>query len=60
MEKMLVLSNFFFCHYVFKRPSAAEASESAYVRERVKTREYSSLDTHDDGDSITTNASVSG
>ena len=25
-EKLLVLSNFFFCHYVFKKPSAAEAS----------------------------------
>ena len=29
------MSNFFFCHYVFKRPSAAEASESVYMRERV-------------------------
>ena len=35
-EKLLVLSNFFFCHYVFKKPSAAEASESVYMRERVK------------------------
>ena len=35
-EKLLVLSNFFFCHYVFKMPSAAEASESVYMRERVK------------------------
>ena len=35
-EKLLVLSNLFFCHYVFKKPSAAEASESVYVRERVK------------------------
>ena len=34
-EKLLVLSNFFFCHYVFKKPSAAEASESGYMRERV-------------------------
>ena len=33
---MLVLSNFFFCHYVSKKPSAAEASESVYMRERVK------------------------
>ena len=31
-----VLCNFFFCHYVFKKPSAAEASESVYMRERVK------------------------
>ena len=35
-EKLLVLSNFFFCHYVFKKLSAAEASESVYMRERVK------------------------
>ena len=28
--------NFFFCYYVFKKPSAAEASESGYMRERVK------------------------
>ena len=27
--------NFFFRHYVFKKPSAAEASESLYIRERV-------------------------
>ena len=24
-----------FCHYVFKKPSAAEASESVYMREKV-------------------------
>ena len=35
-EKLLVLSNFFLCHYVFKKPSAAEASESVYMWERVK------------------------
>ena len=35
-EKLLVLSNFFFCHYVFKKLSTAEASESIYMRERVK------------------------
>ena len=29
------MSNFFFCHYVFKKPSAAEASESVYMRDRV-------------------------
>ena len=34
-EKLLVLSIFLFCHYVFKKPSAAEASESVYMRERV-------------------------
>ena len=34
---MHVLSNFFFCHYVFKKPSAAEASESVYMREKVKS-----------------------
>ena len=32
-EKLLVFSNFFFCRYVFKKPSAAEASESVYMRE---------------------------
>ena len=32
--------NFFFCHYVFKKPSAAEASESVYMRERVKGNLY--------------------
>ena len=31
------MCNFFFCHYVFKKPSAAEASESVYMRERVKS-----------------------
>ena len=35
-EKLLVLSNFYFCHYVFKKQSAAEASESDYMRERDK------------------------
>ena len=30
------MSNFFFCDYLFKNPSAAEASESVYMRERVK------------------------
>ena len=34
-EKLLVLSNFFFCHYVFKKSSAAEVSKSVYMRERV-------------------------
>ena len=36
-EKLLVLSNFFFCHYVFKKPSAAEASENVYMREMVSS-----------------------
>ena len=36
-EKLLVLSNFFFCHYVFKKPSAAEALESVYMRDRVNS-----------------------
>ena len=31
----VVLSHFFFCYYVFKNLSAAEASENAYM-ERVK------------------------
>ena len=34
---MIVLSIFFFCHYVFKKPSAAEASKSIFMRERVKS-----------------------
>ena len=34
-EKLLVLSNFFFCHYVFIKLSAAEASECVYMRKRV-------------------------
>ena len=34
--KFIVLSNYFFCHYVFKKQSAAEASESVYMRDRVK------------------------
>ena len=38
---MLVLSNFFFCHYVFKKPSAADASESVYMRERVNSNTIS-------------------
>ena len=35
-EKLHILCNFFFCHYVFKKPSAAKASESIYMREKVK------------------------
>ena len=31
-----LLRNFFFCHYVLEKSSAAEASESVYMRERVK------------------------
>ena len=42
-EKLLVLSNFFYCHYVFKKPSAAEASESVYMRESVKAISPKSL-----------------
>ena len=34
---MLVLSNFFFCHNVFKKLSAAEASESIFMRQRVNS-----------------------
>ena len=29
---------FLFCHYVFKKTSAAEASESVYMRERFNKR----------------------
>ena len=35
-EKLLILSNFFFCCHVFKKLSAAEASESVYMRWRDK------------------------
>ena len=35
------MCNFFFCHYVFKKLSAAEASESIYMRERVNGTEGS-------------------
>ena len=31
-EKLLILSNFFFCHYVFKNLSAAVASERVKVK----------------------------
>ena len=41
-EKLLVLSNFFFCQHDFKKLSAPEASESVYMRERVRTIEYNS------------------
>ena len=43
-EKLLALSNFFFGQYVFKKPSAAEASESVYMRERVKGAELQKID----------------
>ena len=45
-EKLLVFSNFFFCHYVFKKLSATEASESIYMRERVKCEEVSRKGKH--------------
>ena len=35
-NNLLVLGNFFFCYQVFKKTSAAEASESVCMRERVK------------------------
>ena len=34
-EKWLVLSNLFVCHYTLKKLSAAEASESVYMRDRI-------------------------
>ena len=30
----------FFCYNVFKKPSAAEASESVYMRERVNYSDF--------------------
>ena len=41
-EILLVLSYFFFCHYVFKKPTAAEALESVYMRGRVKDKKLKS------------------
>ena len=35
-EKLLVLSNFFFCHNVFKKSYPEEASESVYMWEWAK------------------------
>ena len=35
IESKVVLSNFIFCHYVSKKLSAADASESVYMRRRV-------------------------
>ena len=34
-EEIARSEQFFFCLYVFKKPCAAEASESVYMRERV-------------------------
>ena len=34
-EKLLALSKFFYCHYVFKKPSAAEALKRVYIKARV-------------------------
>ena len=45
LRQLHVLCNFFFCHYVFKKPSAAEASESVYMRERVN--KYQSMSPRD-------------
>ena len=36
MRNFMFCANFFFCYYDFKKLSAAEASESVYMRERVK------------------------
>ena len=36
-EEIARFGQFLFCHYVFKKPSATEASESIYMRERVNT-----------------------
>ena len=46
-EKLLIMSNFFFYHYVFKKPSAAEASESVYMRERVNDNDPIIADDND-------------
>ena len=45
MEKLLVFSNFSFCHNVFQKSSAAEASESIYMWDRVNLTTFG--DMHD-------------
>ena len=35
-KNLMIMNNFFFCHYVFKKLSAVEVSESVFMRERVK------------------------
>ena len=35
-EELLSLSNFYFCHNCFQKPSVSEASESTYMSERVE------------------------
>ena len=37
-KKLHVLSNFFFCHYVFKKPSAAEAFTLSLIRQFCSRR----------------------
>ena len=39
-EISLVLSSFFFCQHVFKKPSTAEASESVFIRESINYYYY--------------------
>ena len=43
-EKLLVLSNFFLCHHVLKKLSAAEVSESVYMRACVNGSLFHHLD----------------
>ena len=42
-EKLHVLCNFFFCHYVFKKLSAAEASESVRVKAHLQQRTFENI-----------------
>ena len=52
-EKLLVLSNFFFCHNVFKKLSAAEASEIVYMRKRNKRHKLTNKWSNDWFDRVT-------
>ena len=51
-EKLHFLCNFFICHYVFKKLSAAEASKSVYVRERVNPFPSYSIIAADDFENV--------
>ena len=55
-EKLLVLSIFSFCQDVFQKTSAAEASESIYMSETVKS--YNIITHYNDIQSLTKNILV--
>ena len=43
-KKLLILINFFFCHIVFKKLSAADTSQRIFMRERVSNYTFISGD----------------